>query len=192
MRGETRIVEMIVRVEEVHERRWLSAKARIIARTLARPCRRVGEIWRSRWSAEKISGSMLAISAASGAVVEFAEQSHEPLHQRGIRIHLEMAAPIFDAAHQPHAGGAAGDAIGIRALVLGQARPLLAARDDGGKALVRVFDELEARDELLLFFREGGMGRARTSNIQHANIQHPIFSSGGGCYAGHPLQTFAP
>ena len=64
LRSQTRIVEMIMRVEILHNASCRSAKARMVARTLARPFNRVGESWRSKPRAVMISGSMHSTSAA--------------------------------------------------------------------------------------------------------------------------------
>ena len=92
------------------------------------------------------------------AVGQFAEQRDDSSYQRAFRVHPPAANTVFHTPDQPHAGHTARHAMRIAALLRWRCGPLATARGDCPEALVRVFDEEQATDKVLLFFREGHGG----------------------------------
>jgi len=91
----------------------------------------------------------------SGAAVKVAEQHQQPAHERRVGITAEVAPAVAYFPNDPRQGDAAAHALGIGALTFGQRRAGAGAVHDGGEPLLRILDQGEVVDHLLLFLREG-------------------------------------
>jgi len=85
-----------------------------------------------------------------GVGEEFAEEGDEAFDEWAFGVAAEMTAAVAEFADEPDLGDAAGNAVGVGALGFGQGFETAGAIDDGGEALLRVFDQEEIFDELLL------------------------------------------
>ena len=91
----------------------------------------------------------------SGPAVTITEQGKQAAHERGIGVAAEVATAIAQFAHDPGEGDAAFHAVGLGAFGFGQRRAGARTVDDGGEAFLRILDDGEILDHLLLFFGEG-------------------------------------
>jgi SAM-dependent methyltransferase len=91
----------------------------------------------------------------SGVAEKCREQVHEALHERTVGVTAEIETAVAQVPDQPDLGDAAADAVGIGPIRLGQRGEAPGAVHDSGEALLRVGDDREVVDELLLFFGEG-------------------------------------
>ena len=90
-----------------------------------------------------------------GVVVEFYEEADEAFDERRLGIVAEVETPVGDGAEEPYGGDATGDAVGVGLVVGGERRATSGVGDDGGEALLAVFDDGEVLGELRLFFGDG-------------------------------------
>ncbi len=105
-----------------------------------------------------------------GVVVEVAEQHDQAAHERRVGVAGEMRAAVLPASGDPRGGDAAADAVGFGAGVGGERRAGFGAVDDEREAFLRVVDDEEVVDHLLLFLgeRHAGDGAAAGGGLQAA------------------------
>ena len=95
-------------------------------------------------------------------VVKLGEQGGETFHQGGTGGDAEVVMAVRDGSGEPDGRGAAANEMGIGALGSGDVGPALAASDEGGEALMQVFDDGVAGGELALLCGEGHGGHSLT------------------------------
>lgn len=89
------------------------------------------------------------------AVVEIAQQRHDAADERGFRVAAEPATAVARFAHQPDGGDAAAHAVVVDVLGARGGEARAGAIDDRGETFLRVLDEEEVGDHLLLSFGDG-------------------------------------
>ncbi len=86
----------------------------------------------------------------SGIAEEITEQDDESFHERAVGIAMEVTAPVLVFREEPDLRNTAGHAVGVDALVGGKRRVMFGAIHHDGEAFLRVFDDVEVVEELLL------------------------------------------
>ena len=87
-----------------------------------------------------------------GVVVEFDEEADQAFDERGVGVVTEVETSVGVRGEEPDGRDAAGDAVGVGFFVGGERGASAGVGDDGGQALLAVFDDGEVFDEAGLFF----------------------------------------
>ena len=104
----------------------------------------------------------------SGVAEERGQQVHESLHERTVGVAAEIESSVAQVSDEPDLGDAAADAMDVGPVGLRQRGEAPGAVHDGAEALLRVGNDREVVDKLLLFF---GKGHARNREAGAAEFQ---------------------
>lgn len=90
-----------------------------------------------------------------------AEQGDESFDEWAVGVAAEMAVAVTEFTDEPDLRDATGNAVGVGAFGFSEARVSPCAIDDDGESFLRVFDDVEVVEELLLLI---GHGEKLTTN----------------------------